>query len=510
MKTFFNSQINRRQFISGTLKGIAAAAAIGTGLTGASGIQGKDIIGDSFECDPEDLQDILKIAGRKGGDLAEVFVEHCLRRRIHWMNTATHPVQLELSEGVGVRVIEGIQSGYSYTDGFEKSKIKASARKAHELIHPRGKSQKSFSLPAKAERIRGSIFSIRPLNQIPDQACMKIVERAAYSAKKTSNLVESIEIQYEDAIRWILVANSRGIHRVDYQPMILMNFNILSRSGNKRFIGRNAISHKGGFEFFDSPVAEIAAARAAEESVHMLQAKSPPTGVFPVILEGGAGGILFHYAVGQGLKGDAIMQNASDFMGRFGTLIASNKITVVDNGMYPKASGTSHIDDEGTQTKQTVLIDKGILKSCMTDFVSSNFLGLPLTGNGRRLSYQHHPQVTMTNLYLENGEDVPEKMLADTPEGIYCRSFERGDSDPVSGTFKLNVREAYHIQNGTITDPLHGVTLSGRGIDMLKRIDRVGTDLSIFPLFHEKEPVCSMSCGQPTIRINALTIGSSR
>jgi TldD protein len=509
VKRLFEYSFNRRKFLARSVQMLALSEVASSGIFSLASLHAKDLATNAFDCEADDLTSLLRKASRQRCDFAEIFLEQRISRRFKMVDDHVEKAQIELQEGVGIRVVDGIRSGYAYVNGFDRSDVKGAAERASKMLE-RGSLKTSFqSLAHKPEHLRSAIVSIRNLEDIKDQERFATMKAAITAAKKSSNLIRHIEAAYDEDIRRIMVANSYGIFRYDYQPLIYFTVTSQAEEGRRRHRGQARLSHKCGFEIFDKNAAEITAMRAAEESVQMLGARDAVAGAYPVILAPGAGGVLFHEAVGHGLEGDSILQEASYYCGKLGTQVASPLVTLFDNGQLIGARGSADIDDEGNPTQSNTLIEKGILRKIMTDSISAKQLGLPLSGNARRDSYRNPPLVRMTNTYIESGPDDPDKIISDTSEGLYCKSFTGGEVDTASGNFTFTVREAYQIKNGRIQNPVRGATLIGQGSDVLMSIDRVGSDFDLSVGTCGKGQWVPVSFGQPTLRIGKITVGGT-
>jgi TldD protein len=263
-------------------------------------------------------------------------------------------------------------------------------------------------------------------------------------------------------------------------------------------------------EFFDQTPPEEPAAMAAREAIAMLDAEEAPSGEMPVVVEAGWGGVLFHEAVGHGLEGDAIHGKYSFYAGKLGQRVASEQIDLVDDGSIPGLRGSSNMDDEGTATRENVLIERGILKGYMHSILSAKQLGAQPTGNGRRESYKDYPLVRMTNTYIRGGEHEPGEIFRNTKKGLYAKAFWGGVVDTASGNFTFSVREAYLIEKGKVAGPVSGATLIGNGPEALRSIDMLGNNLGYGPGTCGKGQWVPVTSGQPTLRLSKITVGGTK
>jgi TldD protein len=263
-------------------------------------------------------------------------------------------------------------------------------------------------------------------------------------------------------------------------------------------------------EFFDEVPPEKPAQSAAKEAISMLEAGEAPSGEMPVVVEGGWGGVMFHEAVGHGLEGDAVYAKTSFYHNKVGERVASDQVTLVDDGSIPGLRGSANIDDEGTPSKENVLIEKGILKGYMHDLLSARQLGAKPTGNGRRESYKHYPLVRMTNTFIRTGRLDPEEIFRGTAQGLYAKAFWGGVVDTASGNFTFSVREAYLIEDGRVTKPVRGATLIGNGPEALRSIDLLGNNMGYGPGTCGKGQWVPVTSGQPTLRLSKITVGGTK
>ncbi len=456
--------------------------------------------------DPEDLKKILEQALWNGGDFADVFVEHRIRRQITVDQRKMEELHWGIEQGIGVRVVRGESTGYAYADEMDVRSGLQAAQAARAVVtqpHP----QRISVTPEYRSYDRGLLTPKIPLETLPEDRRVEVVRRAEEAAYAYDDHVLNVRVSYSEDLRRFQILTSEGVLTGDEQPVIYFTVQVLAQRGDRRHLGRKRVSIKGGFELFDQFSPEDVAREAAREAVTMLDAQDAPAGEFPVVLEKGWGGVLFHEAIGHGLEGDTVAEGSSFYTGKLGQKVGSELVTLLDDATLPHARGSYNVDDEGTPSQKTVLIERGVLVAYMTDIRSAKKLGLPRTGNGRRESYRYPPLVRMSNTYILAGETPPEEIIRATKYGIYCKSFSGGQVDPTSGTFTFTVREAYLIENGELTVPVRGATLIGNGPEVLKTIDMVGSDWDYGPGTCGKGQWVPVTTGQPTLRIGKITVG---
>jgi TldD protein len=284
----------------------------------------------------------------------------------------------------------------------------------------------------------------------------------------------------------------------------------MSDDGNARHMARERLSQHAGFEMFEKVTPETVARNAAREAIAMLEAEDAPAGIMDVVMQNGWGGVLVHEAVGHPLEADNIAKGIGAFTGKMGQKVAAECFTMVDDGTLPNFRGTINFDDEGTEVRRNVLIDKGVLTGFMTDILSARQLSMKRTGNGRRESFRYIPIPRMTNTFIDTGKDKPEDILSSTKKGIYVQSLSGGSVNPVTGVFNFTCRESYLIENGKKTRPVRGATLIGSCMDVISNIDAVGNDLDFGPGICGKGQSAEVTAGMPTVRIRGINVGGSR
>jgi len=342
-------------------------------------------------------------------------------------------------------------------------------------------------------------------------ALLAKVDAAARAADpRIVNVMASVLTEY----RVVLIATSEGLVVGDVRPLSRLNVSCIAEEGTNRQIGTYGAGGRTDFtQFLDGDAYADLAREAARQAVLNLEAEEAPAGTMDVVLGPGWPGILLHEAIGHGLEADFNRKEVSAFSGLIGKRVAAEICTVVDDGTIPGRRGSLNVDDEGTPTGHTVLIENGILKGYLTDRLNAALTGAALTGNGRRESYAHAPMPRMTNTYMEAGDTPPEDIIRGVRKGLYAVSFGGGQVDITSGKFVFSASEAYLIEDGKVTRPVKGATLIGNGPDVLTRVTEVGNDLALDPgvgTCGKEGQSVPVGVGLPTIRVNALTVGGTR
>ena len=504
---YFVEDIPRRDFLKTTIKGgvaIAATPTLMTSLLSCSGSEKPDV---KLVLDPEMLNRTIRRALEKGGEFADVYVENRISRRIVMEESKFKSGVFGISQGAGVRVISGDKTGFAYADEITEEKLLRAAEVASYIA--RGT---PYTAPQNIQEAqRESYITIKiPLEDVADKKRLDVMKRANQAALDYDSKIKMASISYYDEIRGRTIANSEGILLSDELPLLFFIVQTLGVGEKTRHMSRERLSRHSGFEMFGEVSPEEVARTAAREGIVMLDAQDCPAGKMDVIMENGWGGVLVHEAVGHPLEADNIAKKVGAFTGKLGQKVASDVFTMVDDGSLPNMRGTINFDDEGTQAKRNVLIDKGVLVKYMSDILSAKQLGMERTGNGRRESFRYIPIPRMTNTFIENGEDNPDDIIASTKSGLYVKSLSGGSVNPITGVFNFTCREAYLIEDGKRTTPVKGATLIGSCMDIVSNVDAVGNNLAFGPGICGKGQAAEVSAGQPTVRIRGINVGGSR
>ncbi|MBZ5498476.1 MAG: TldD/PmbA family protein [Acidobacteriia bacterium] len=504
---YFVADMPRREFLQASFKGGIALAATPTLMTNLLSAMESTAGGAKPAPDPQMLNRVIQAALQKGGEFAEVYVENRISRDILMEESKVKQAVFGISQGAGVRVISGDKTGYAYTDEISEDKLKRAAEVASYVAQG-----SKASNPVNVRRAgRASFITVKvPLENVADARRIEVMKRADQAALSYDPRIKMASISYYDEVRGRTIANSEGLLLSDELPLLFFIVQTLGVGNNTRHMGRERLSMHAGFEMFDQVTPEEVARRCARESIAMLSAEDCPAGKMDIVMQNGWGGVLVHEAVGHPLEADNIAKQVGTFTGKMGQKVASDIFTMVDDGSLANSRGTTNFDDEGTPMKRNVLIEKGVLKSFMTDILSARQLKMERTGNGRRESFRFPPIPRMTNTFIDNGKDKPEDILASTSKGIYVQSLSGGSVNPTTGMFNFTCRESYLIENGKKTRPVKGATLIGSCTDIISNIDAVGNDLDHGPGICGKGQNAEVNAGQPTVRIRSINVGGSR
>lgn len=453
----------------------------------------------------EDLAEVLKIALQNGGDFADIFVEQKKTTAISLEAGKVERVSSGLDVGAGIRVISGDNTSYAHTNDITIDGLKKIAEvvgKAATGKAPR----RDFSLKEVPANWQPS-YKKKP-STVSIEEKVALVEKANKAARDVDWRVKQVTVGYGDVEQKVTIANSEGTFVEDERVRTRMIINVVAQDGDVIQTGFESAGGLKGFELFDEVDVVELARKAARRAVAMLEAKPAPAGKMPVVMAAEAGGTMVHEACGHGLEADLVRKKLSVYAGKLGQKVASELITVIDDGTREGKYGSLQYDDEGTPASKTVLIEKGILKSYMYDKFSAMKEGCQSTGNGRRQSYQHRPIPRMTNTYIAPGDTDPQEIIADTERGLLVMKMGGGQVNTTNGEFVFDVAEGYLIENGKVGPMVRGATLTGNGPRVLQIVDKVGSDLgfAIGTCGKDGQGV-PVSDAQPTIRIPEMVVG---
>ncbi|MBL8253052.1 MAG: metalloprotease TldD [Candidatus Competibacter sp.] len=459
----------------------------------------------------DDLQRTLSCLLDHAIDGGDLYFQ--LRRAESWsledgqVKGANHAIQ----QGVGVRAISGEKTGFAYSDEIVLPALLEAATAARAIARHGGDGRLQVWRAAG----RPVLYEpLDPLETLSAEAKVHLLERVDAEARRQDPRVTQVMVSLAATQDTILVAGSDGVLAGDVRPLVRLNVTVIVEQQGRREQGASGGGGRVAYGWF---LDEDRALEYAREAVRLalvnLDAVAAPAGTMTVVLGPGWPGILLHEAIGHGLEGDFNRKGTSAFSGRIGERVASPLCTVVDDGTLANRRGSLNVDDEGTPTQCTTLIERGVLKGYLQDKLNARLMKMAPTGNGRRESYAHLPLPRMTNTYLLAGEHDPAEMIASVERGLYAVNFGGGQVDITSGKFVFSASEAYLIENGRVTYPVKGATVIGNGPDVLTKVSMVGNDLKLdagVGTCGKDGQSVPVGVGQPTLRIEALTVGGTK
>lgn len=415
-----------------------------------------------------------------------------------------------IDQGVGVRAISGEKTAFAYSDDISSQAL-GDAANAVRAIAAAGQDSK-FGQFSRSTAAHSLYVPHDPIASLPAEAKVKLLERLEGFARALDPRVLQVMASLAGEYEVILVAGSDGRLAADIRPLVRCSISVIIEENGKREQGSSGGGGRFDFGYFDDEILQRYAKEAVHQAVTNLHADPAPAGQMTVVLGSGWPGILLHEAVGHGLEGDFNRKGSSAFSGRVGQRVAAEGVTVIDDGTIADRRGSLNIDDEGNTTQRTVLIEDGILKGYLQDSLNARLMGVAPTGNGRRESFAHLPIPRMTNTMMLAGKHDPAEIIKSVKKGIYAANFGGGQVDITSGKFVFSMSEAYLIEDGKVTRPIKGATLIGNGPDALTRVSMIGNDLKLDPgvgTCGKDGQSVPVGVGQPTLRIDGLTVGGT-
>ena len=418
----------------------------------------------------------------------------------------------QINQGVGIRALAGEKTGYAFSDEITVPSLESAARTAREIAQ--SSSQSASVAVQGAQAPAHDLYAVQVAGtDIPVQRKLDLLQQIDTFCRAYDPRITKVQTSFSSVHKLVLIASSDGKVVGDVQPLLRLNVACIAEAGGNRQNGSAGGGGRMSFETFIKEEQYLDLAReAARRAVLNLDAVDAPAGTMDVVLGPGWPGILLHEAIGHGLESDFNRKGTSAFSGRIGERIASEACTVVDDGTIPWRRGSLNVDDEGTPTSRTVLVENGILCGYLQDRLNARLMGMAPTGNGRRQSYAHMPMPRMTNTFMLNGESTPDEIIGSVASGLYAVSFGGGQVDITNGKFVFSANEAYLIEDGKVTRPVKGASLIGNGPDVLTRINRVGNDFALdtgVGTCGKNGQAVPVGVGMPTIRMNAVTVGGT-
>ena len=472
----------------------------------------REFFRDRFGFDENQLAASLGTALERQVEYADLFFEYSTRDSVALEEGIVKTGSRHIEQGVGVRAQNGERQGYAHSDEISVESVQLAAATARAISE---QTRDPGSVPIRTAADGQNLY---PVDSVPTDVAVtrkidllgEIDSYARARDPRVKEVMASVVCEH----RHVLIVSSDGSVAGDVRPLVRLNVQVIVGDGDKMEIGYHGM---GGRYELERLLAPEAWKSLVEEAVRVgtlnLDAEECPAGTMDVVLGPGWPGILLHEAVGHGLEGDFNRKKTSAFSDRIGERVAAEGVTVIDDGTLAERRGSLNVDDEGTPTRRTTLIEDGVLVGYMQDRLNARLMGMDPTGNGRRESYAHLPMPRMTNTFMLAGEDDPEEILKSVASGLYAVSFGGGQVDITSGKFVFSANEAYKIENGRIGAPVKGASLIGNGPDVMQRISRIGNDLELdigIGTCGKDGQGVPVGVGIPTIRIDGITVGGTQ
>ncbi|KAB0548136.1 metalloprotease TldD [Pseudomonas argentinensis] len=415
-----------------------------------------------------------------------------------------------LDQGVGVRAQSGEKTGFAYSNAITPEALSQAARAARSIARA---GQQGRVQAFKATEVMPLYGADNPLDVIDRAQKVELLKRIDVATRALDPRIKQVTVSLAGVWDRVLVAATDGSLGADIRPLVRFNVSVIVEQNGRRERGGHGGGGRTDYRYFLNEDRAMGYAREAlRQALVNLEAIAAPAGTLPVVMGAGWSGVLLHEAVGHGLEGDFNRKGSSNYSGKIGQQVASKLCTIVDDGTLAERRGSLSMDDEGTPTQCTTLIENGVLKGYMQDKLNARLMGVARTGNGRRESYSHLPMPRMTNTYMLAGESDPEEIIRSVKRGIYCANLGGGQVDITSGKFVFSTSEAYLIEDGKITAPVKGATLIGNGPEAMSKVSMVGNDLALdsgVGTCGKDGQSVPVGVGQPTLKIDSITVGGT-
>ncbi|MCF7809169.1 MAG: TldD/PmbA family protein [Candidatus Marinimicrobia bacterium] len=503
--------MSRRDFVKVTGTGLALATLPGFIRSGFA----KDNPGDNpyafyfqrFGIDEDMVSKVMAEALHYGGDYCDLFFQNKLSNSIRLQDNIVNSASTNVSLGVGIRVLKGNQTGYSFTEDISLASMKAAARTAASIASGAPKAAPQTFNATKLMNYYDTSVSWEDVGVKEKVEMLQAINDDVF--KEDPRVVKS-SVSFSDSENYILVANSEGGLSTDYQPMLRISVGCTAEEDGRRENNYFDYSARDDIRFLTPERLKRLPKEAVARTVKLFEATTPQAGEIPVVLAAGSSGILLHEAIGHGMEADFNRQGISVFSEMINKKVAEPFVNIVDNGMNPNVRGSINVDDEGVPSQETMLVEDGILRSYLHDRITAKHYGVETTGSGRRESFKHYPMPRMRNTYMTNGPHTFDEMIASVDYGIVAEQFTNGQVNIGPGDFTFYVKAGHLIEGGKITAPIKDVNIIGNGPEVLGRITMVANDMKMA----EGGWTCGkngqgvpVSMGLPSVLVSAITVG---
>jgi len=509
------NECNRRDFLK--TSGIAMAGTMllpsmlsgctsGSGAVSALDYQLNDYL-DHFGVTQKMILEVIAEGLSRGGDYCDLYFQHSINNSIALEDNSVNRAFSNVSFGVGIRVLNGDQTGFSYTEDITINAMKSAARTAANIANASAK----VKVQTLAQREIPNYYKINtPWEEVSINEKIPLLQSINDKTFALDPRIVKTNVSFSDNTTYVLFANSEGVIACDYQPMSNVSASCVAEQNGRKEQNSFNISGRNDVSFFSEANLERVAREAVESTVLLFDAVSPRAGQLPVVLAAGSSGILLHEAIGHGMEADFNRRDESIFSDKIGKKVAESFVSIIDDGTVANMRGSINMDDEGNQTQETYMVENGILTSYLHDRISARHYGVSPTGNGRRESFRHMPLPRMRNTYMLNGPHKKEEIIESVKYGIYAESFTNGQVKIGAGDFTFYVKQGYLIENGKMTQPIKDINIIGNGPRVLADIVMVADDMEM----SEGSWTCGKggqgvpaSMGQPTVKVSSITVG---
>ena len=504
-------QMSRRDFVKITGTGLALATLPGFIRSGFAGVKPGDspynFYFQRFGIDEDTIRKVMGEALHYGGDYCDLFFQNKLSNSINLQDNIVNSASTNITLGVGIRVLKGDQTGYSFTEDISLASMKAAARTAAGIASG---SPKKAPQTFNATKLMNYYNTNVSWEEVGVKDKVEMLQKINDDVFKQDPRVIKSSVRFSDSENYMLVVNSEGGIATDYQPMLRISVGCTAEEGDKRENNYFDFSARDDIRFLTEEKLKRLPREAVARTVKLFEAQTPPAGELPVVLSAGSAGILLHEAIGHGMEADFNRQGISVYSEKMNKKIAESFVTIVDNGTNENIRGSINVDDEGVPSQETVLVENGTLKTYIHDRISADHYGVKPTGNGRRESFKHYPMPRMRNTYMRSGPHEFEEMIASVDYGILADQFTNGQVNIGPGDFTFYVKSGSLIEGGKITAPIKDVNIIGNGPEVLERVTMVSNDMKMA----EGGWTCGkngqgvpVSQGMPSVLVSSITVG---
>ncbi len=466
---------------------------------------------EPFGLDESDLIHTLSAIKAHKVDEADLYFQYTRAEGWSLEEGIVKTGSFSIDQGVVVRAVRGEKTAFAYSDDISL----ASLTDAAHTVRTIAAASKAARVKVPARKVAGSrslYQDLDPIASLDSTQKVALLGRVETMARAKDPRVSQVMAGLASEYDVVLIARADGTLAADVRPLVRLSVTVIAEQNGRREMGSAGGGGRFGLDHFDDALAQSYVDEAVKAALTNLEARPAPAGEMSVVLGPGWPGILLHEAIGHGLEGDFNRKGSSAFSGRIGKRVAAKGVTVLDDGTLPDRRGSLNVDDEGNTSQRNVLIDDGILKGYIQDAMNARLMGVKPTGNGRRESYAHVPMPRMTNTYMLGGDKSPEEIVASLKKGLYATNFGGGQVDITSGKFVFSTSQAYWVENGKIQYPVKGATLVGNGPDALTRVSLIGNDMALdsgVGTCGKEGQSVPVGVGQPTLRIDGLTVGGT-
>jgi len=469
---------------------------------------------EPFDLTPRLLQRALGEILSHGADDADLYFQTTRSEGWSLEEGIVKTGSFSIDQGVGVRAVSGEKTAFAYSDDLSWASLLDAAQNVRAIAAQgqQARADRRRRPALKVAKSRSLYPELDPIGTLDSAAKVALLESVERRAKAKDPRVVQVMAGLAAEHDVVLVVRADGTYAADVRPLIRLSVTVIAEQQGRREIGSSGGGGRFGLDHFDDALVQSYVDEAVQAALINLEARPAPAGEMTVVLGPGWPGVLLHEAVGHGLEGDFNRKGSSAFAGRIGQRVAAKGVTVLDDGTLADRRGSLNIDDEGCPSQRNVLIEDGILRGYLQDAMNARLMGVPPTGNGRRESYAHLPMPRMTNTYMLAGERTPEEIIGSIKKGLYATNFGGGQVDITSGKFVFSASQAWWVENGRLMHPVKGATLVGSGPESLKKVSMIGNDLrldsGVGTCGKEGQSV-PVGVGQPTLRIDGLTVGGT-